>query len=170
VPQGILSSILATLVWVVALNAFMHVRPAEKRFTAMLTAFLLSLPLVALIFLCLPRGATESRLMGLIHAYVCHLLLFCFYGECFYYVERSVTLRFFVELLRRSGAAADIEKIRREYGPGDMIGARLRVLLQYGYIEETAGRWRLKNSGLRLARLVRAALRLYGAQPPQDRC
>lgn len=108
--------------------------------------------------------------MGLTHAYICHLLLFFFYGECFYYVERSVTLRFFVELLRRPGASANIEVIRREYGPDDMIRARLQVLVQYGYVEEEQGRWHLKAKGLWMARLVKTGLWLYGAPPPQDRC
>jgi len=72
---GIVTSIVVTLLWVSATNAFMHLRPAENRFRAMLVGYLLSLPVVFLTFGFLAwtavfaagRHGGESWALGLAH-------------------------------------------------------------------------------------------------------
>ena len=136
----------------------MRLRPVKGRLHAMTAAFLPGFPLgVLLVFLLHRMGGwpvnldgEESPLLAYILAPLLHLLLFFFFVECFYHIERSVTLRLLVELLEHPKGAATTEEIMREYSVDDMIRRRLADLLRNGWVRESDGRFQLTDKGRRL--------------------
>jgi hypothetical protein len=164
---------MVSALWISIQIIWMHVRPAENRFKAMLTGYLLSLPFVVAAYECINRATAipmpELWGIGLFFAYFLHLLIFFFYVEGFYHVERSVTLRFLVEILRRSPPGARLEDILTDYNPDVMISARLKTLAENNFIECRKGRWRLKPRGRRLARIMRLTAWIYQSVSQADR-
>ena len=170
--QGIITAVLVTLLWVLAQVLVMHIRPAGNRFKAMLAGYLASLPLVFVFSLWItpllaPSAAASAGGPPLFHACLSHLLLFFLYVECFYHIERSVTLRFLVEILQRRDPR--VEDIRGQYSISDMITARLDVLRQNGFAEERAGRWHLKAKARLLVTAMRFSVWLFQSAIQSER-
>jgi len=165
--QGIFVALLVSIAWIIVQNALMHWRPAENRFSAMLTGYVLSLPFVWITYRFLPArdAGIESPLLGLFHAYFFHLLVFLCYGECFYHVERSVTLRLLVELLGHNS----LQAIQSRYNVEGMIRERLEVLRDRGFVEPVDDSWRLRSKGAVLARVTVILSRLSGVALQHER-
>lgn len=171
--NGLLAAIIVSAVWIVLQNLLMHFRPAENRFGAMLTGYLLSLPAVYLVYqwlLSRPTPSTDEAYgLGLFHAYLFHLLLYFCYGECFYHVERSVTLRFFVEILQRGDRGAKIEAIQQDYSIDEMVRQRLEVMRDHQFLAGGHDGWRLRLKGAVLARLQMLGSRFFQFKGQHER-
>ncbi len=172
---GVLTALLATALWMGAQIGWMHVRPAENRIRSMTMGYVFSLPLVGLGYAWLPWPAAigpgageESWWVGFIHAYVWHLLLFLCYCECFYHVERAVSLRFLIELLRHP-AGVSVEEIRGRYNVRDMISTRLEVLREHHFVECRDGLWRLQPKGLFFARAMQLSAWIFQSEAQYER-
>ncbi len=177
VLRGIMAATLVSLLWILLQNLLMFAHPAENRFRAMWIGFLISLPFVYAAyrwFLQLPfppgsPSAMESPRLGLIHAYFFQLLLFFFYAECFYHIERSVTVRLLVELLQHDPAGAPLQGLQGRYPVESMIGQRLEVLRDRGFVVLREGAWRLTLKGAMLARITVIIAWLYQAEGQHER-
>ena len=175
--QGIIVAVVVSLVWIVLQNLLMHWRPSENRFRAIVVGYLLSLPFVYVTYRWMPAltssaaAATnlESPSLGLFHAYFFHLLLFLCYGECFYHVERSVTVRLLVELFQQREETAPLQTIQGRYPVEGMIQERLQVLEDRGVIERRGDSWHLRFKGTALARLTVAAAWLFQFKGQHER-
>ena len=175
--RGLVIAVGVTAIWVFLQNLLMHFWPANNRFRAMVGGYMLSLPLVSLGYYWLPEVPglstqfmpSEAWSLGLIHAHLAHLLLFFLYGEFFYYVERSVTLRLFVELLKFGEAGASLHEIQHRYNVDEMVQRRLDVLCERGFIEKNTEGWCLKNKGKYLARLAAAGSWLFQFKGQHER-
>lgn len=175
--HGIIIAAVVSVVWIFLQNLLMHARPAKNRFRSMLSGYLLSLPVVFIAYRWLPPFSaciaesmtTESPVMGVFHAYFFHLLVFFCYAECFYHVERSVTLRLLVELLQHGNEGVQLQAIQARYSVGDMIRQRLEVLRDRGFLERQGDGWRLRPKGLLLARATAALSRLFQAPMQHER-
>lgn len=171
--RGLLTAVIVTTIWITIQILWMHVKPAKNRFKAMLLGYVLSLPFVIAAYEWLPGAAAiplhEPWGIGLFFAYFLHLLLFFLYVECFYHVERSVTLRFLVEILQRSPPGAGMDEILAEYNVDNMIRTRLVVLEENNFIERREGTWRLKPKGARLAKIMRVTAWIYQSASQADR-
>ena len=164
--HGLFAALIVSAAWILAQNLLMHLRPAENRFKAMVVGYLGSLPFVYATYRWLPVcPSQESLAMGLFHAYFFHLLLFFCYGECFYHVERSVTLRLLVELLEHHS----VKNIQCHYNIDTMIRERLEVLRDRGFVEKRESLWRLCFKGLALARFTVAIAWLFRIKPQHER-
>ena len=156
--HGLLTALVSTILWVVAQNLWMHIRPNPRRVQAILTGYILSLPLVYCVYRWMPvlleTFPHEALAMGWVHAYLLHFLLFAFYGECFFHVERSVTLRLLVEILHAGPQGAGLEVLRSQYPVGQMVAQRLEVLRKNGFLREENGRWQLQRKAKLLARFA----------------
>lgn len=177
VLRGILAAFVVSLIWIVLQNLLMFARPAENRFRAMLIGYLFSLPFVYVVcqwFLHLPfppgsPSAMESPRLGIIHAYFLHLLLFFFYAQCFYHVERSVTLRLLVELLQHEHEGIALQRLQDRYPVEEMIQQRLEVLRDRGFLELRDEALHLSLKGAALARITVLLLWLYQAEGQHER-
>jgi hypothetical protein len=175
--HGIMVAFAVGLLWILVQNLLMHVRPAENRFRAMVIGYLLSLPLVCVGYQWVPPitvGIKEAMQvqepgLGLFHAYFFHLLLFLFYAECFYHVERSVTLRLLVELLKSGTDGASLQAIQGQYSLQEMIQQRLEILREHGFIEERQGSWHLHVKGAVFARIAVACSWLFQFKGQHER-
>jgi hypothetical protein len=156
--HGLCVALIVTGGWILLQNLLMHFRPAENRMLTMISGYLLSLPFVFVLYRWMPpvsgTAEPESFSMGLINAYVLHMLLFGQYGACFYHVERSVTIRFLVELLKYGDRGAAMDTIQSQYSLEEMIQQRMEVMRDRGLVEFRDGYWHLLPKGLLLARIA----------------
>jgi hypothetical protein len=173
--RGLLTAVAVSLAWILLHLLAMHVRPARNRFNAMLAAYLLSLPLVVLVYrwLSLPTDATTADPghfgLGLFHAYMLHLLLFFQYVEFFYHAERSVTLRFLVTVLQAPNRTAHPADIQQEYSLEDMITRRLADLEQNRFIEKRDGRWHDRAKGMLVTLVTIVLIWFFRSKPQSER-
>jgi hypothetical protein len=155
----------------------MRVRPTKNRLGAMTAAFLPGFPLALLAVFVMHRcggwpalmDGNEDPLLAYVLVLILHLLLYFLFVECFYHVERSVTLRLLVELDEHPRGAATTAEIMRDYSVDDMIRRRLDDLVRNRWAEEIGGRFRLTEKGRRLARLMRASNWVYQSKPQNER-
>ena len=159
--QGVLAGAAVSLAWIFLQIAWMHVRPAANRIGAMFVGYIASLPFV---FISAPHTA-----MGLFHAYLFHLLLFFFYVQCFYHVERSVSLRMLIELLRAGPEGLPLETLGSRYSVAEMVEQRLLVLRDKGFLERRDDTWRLRLKGLWLARAAATMSWIFQAKGQHER-
>lgn len=175
--QGVLAAVVVSLVWIILQNLLMFVRPVENRFRAMLTGYVLSLPFVfpayrwLLLLGCIDSAGvgTESPYLGPFHAYFFHLLIFFCYAECFYHVERSVSLRLLVELLKQGVRGAPLQEIQGRYPVEGMIQQRLEILRDRGFVELRSDSWHLRLKGEMLARVTVAIAWLFQSRGQHER-
>lgn len=175
--SGIISAVIASIIWVSLQVLIMRFRPARRRFNAMLRGYLCSLPLVALIYVllspCLPGGRGSSGgepvWLGWFHAYLFHLLLYFQYVHFFYHVERSVTLRILVEMLKSQGNVMSRDDINSRYPLEEMISRRLDVMAENGFVEKRDGAYHNTAKGDLFARLVALVSRAFGSVTQKDR-
>jgi hypothetical protein len=157
--HGLIVAVVVSLGWILLQNLLMHVRPSENRMLAMVTGYLMSLPFVFVLYRWMPMvggtmGHSESFAMGLVNAYFLHMMLFFQYGNCFYHVERSVTIRFLVELLKHGDRGAAMDTIQTQYSLDEMIQQRMEVMRDRGLVELRGKTWYLRPKGLLLARIA----------------
>ena len=95
-------------------------------------------------------------------------MFFC-YVECFYHIERSVSLRLMVELLKQGDAGAPLEEIQGRYPVEGMIQERLEVLRDRGFIELRNDCWHLCFKGQLLARVTVSVSWLFQAKGQHER-
>jgi len=175
--RGVCAAVITTAVWISIQILAMHIRPAENRFKTMLAGYLLSIPLVAAAYLLIPwpavvaeQVAGEAAWLGWLHAYLCHLLCFFLYIECFYHVERSVTLRFLGELYQARDRPANLEDITSEkYSLQDMIERRLMLMKENGFIREDGGTFANTKKGNGYARVMAVSAWLFGSKSQKER-
>ena len=169
--RGIVAAGLVSVVWIVLQNVWMLYRPAEARLTAMGRGFALSLPLLFAVERILPVEVpeAESPFLGPLQAIILHTLIFFCYAECFYHVERSVTLRLLIELLPYQASGATVDDIRSGYSQDDMVARRLTVLERSGFVQQRGKMWELTRMGLAYATVVEALSWLFQSQPQSDR-
>ena len=171
--HGILTALVSTLFWVVIQNLWMHIRPHPQRFQAIVGGYVFSLPLVYFAYRWMPvwfeASPEEAPALGWVHAYLLHFLLFAFYGECFFHVERSVTLRLLVEILHAGPKGVDLESLRSQYPVGQMVAQRLEVLRKNGFVCQESGRWRLREKARFLARFAALGNWLLRASAQNER-
>jgi len=174
--RGLFIAVATTVLWVSAQLFLAHAFPTPKRFRAMALGFFLSLPLVYVgyRYLHLPGGLDhsvehEAWVIGLINAHLLHLLLFFFYVECFYHVERSVTLRLLLEILRGNPEGVKVEDLQDQYPLRQMIRRRLRTLRANGYVEEREGRWHNRPKGALFALTMAASAWVFQSKSQKER-
>lgn len=168
--RGVFVAVVVTFAWISCQIAIMHIRPASNRFKAMLSGYLASLPLVVILVFLLPalEATGDTRAQALFNALALHLLLFLFYVEMFYHVERSVTLRILVELLE-SGEEVDLKSLQDAYSLDDMIERRLEDMARNKFIDETNGRWRNRFKGNLAADVMSISSWVFRSKSQKDR-
>lgn len=174
---AIVASGIVFLICVTAHLVAMRLKPSTNRLRAMTAAFLPGFPLaVFAVFVLHKAGAWPATIDGHEHpmlAYilvlVLHLLLYFFFVECFYHVERSVTLRLLIELHEHPEGTATTAEIMRNYSVDDMIRRRLDDLVHSRWLEESGGRYRLTAKGRRLAQLMSMSIWVYQSKPQNER-
>lgn len=174
---GVIAALLATLAWVAAHLAHMHLRPTRSRLSAMFRAFLASLPLVVLITLLILRQPHwHDALAGVEHpalAYGMGLLLevlffFCFV-ECFYHVERAVTLRMVIEIMDHPDGPPTLDDLVAAYPVDDMIRRRLQDLQRNGFLVRKGDGWNLTGKGRVFAAVMQVSNAIFNSKPQNER-
>jgi hypothetical protein len=177
VLAGVTIAVIVSVLWIGAQIYLAHLQPPRSRFKAMLAGYLASLPLVLGFYWLLPASfpnlwawliGAEHPLSALLHAFVSHLLIFFLYVECFYHVERSVTLRLLIEIGEHPGGET-AEAISADYNVDGMIVQRIEALNANGYTEQSGDRIRLLPRGRRFAAGARAFCWLFQSKMQDER-
>jgi hypothetical protein len=153
----------------------MHTSPSPKRLRSMTVSYLLFVPLtVPILRVCrnhwLPLSCGENEWVGVVHAVLFGLLFFLLFVECFYHIERSVTLRLLVEILaRETGAPVSLRDIQAEYSVEDMVARRLELLRSRKFVAHGPAGWYLCRKGVLFAQAMRASCRLFQSQTQDER-
>jgi hypothetical protein len=174
---GVIAALAATLCWVILHVAAMHIRPAPRRMPAMTRAFLWALPLVpALVFAIWRQPDWREALAGVEHpaaAYgmgiLLHVLFYFCFVECFYHVERAVTLRMVIEILEHPGGPPTVEALLNTYPVDDMVRRRLDGMRDAGFVRENNGRWSLSAKGRLFASAMRISSIIFNSKPQYER-
>lgn len=167
--RGLIAALAVSAGWMLIHLLLMQCRPAENRFKAMTLCWLASLPAVPLLYALLPAQPGESFWMGLFLSGFFNLLLYFLFVECFYHIERAVTLRIMIEILKNAKGRTTIESIRKQYDVDGMIRRRLEVLQERQFIEQKDGAWRLKSKGRLFARTMQFSCWLFQCKGQKDR-
>ena len=175
---GIVIGLAVSAIWIGGQIVLARILGVSSYFRAMLTGYIFSLPIVYLLWRYLPGASwtawtalagVEHPDHALLHAYVAHLLVFFLYVECFYHVERSVTLRLLIEILGHSNSNPTVEEITRNYKVTDMIAERLAALVENNYLEKSGNRFRLLAKGRWFATGVRLFCWIYQSKTQDER-
>lgn len=174
---GLIAALLATLLWITLHLIAMHRRPTPRRFPAMSRAALLAFPLVpALIFIILHQPEWREALAGVEHpaaAYgmgiLLHILFYFCFVECFYHVERAVTLRMVIELFEEPEKAMPLNAMLAHYPVDDMIRRRLEGLQESGFIRHIDGIWHLTPKGRFFASAMKISSAIFHSRPQNER-
>jgi hypothetical protein len=169
--KGLLLSVAITAVWGVAVIARLHQRTPQRIFRMMVSAFIPTIPVYGVLYWVTPPGlgVLPARLtltpvaLGFWNGLLFHLLFFLTIVQCFYHVNRSITLRLLTEFERASGHFLTVAELSKVYGLDQMIQNRVEAMAQNHFIEHRGGRYYLARKGqvfARIALLARAALKL----------
>jgi hypothetical protein len=175
VAAGILTAVILTIAWITTHLVWMHVRPARNRLRAMTLTYLAALPFTVPLLgqiasKWLPAGHGENAGVGLIHAFLLGLLLYLLFVECFYHVERSVTLRLLVEIMQRQEhGPVTLRDVQADYTIDDMVARRLALLRDRGFVESTHEGWTLVAKGLVLTQIMRMSCWLFQSKTQDER-
>jgi hypothetical protein len=169
---ALISSFFVTLLWITMHLLLVHQKPCKRRLKAMTFAFLWSLPVLflSLFFLqqetaiVLKLNGHENHSLAYGYAFLLHLLFFLFFVECFYHLERSVTLRILIEI-DQTPTPTKIEEIEKNYSVDDMISRRLDDMLTHGWLYQKNDRWILSPKALFLAKAMRFSCWLFQSKP-----
>ncbi|HWB58598.1 MAG TPA: hypothetical protein VG733_03860 [Chthoniobacteraceae bacterium] len=172
---AVIASFSVTALWIAAHLVAMHMRPAKGRMGAMFKAWLLSLPVLVIVLLLLNNievfrvalNGHESGLLSWFLAAVLHLLLFFLFVECFYHVERSVTLRLLVEI--QIAGHPSIETIMKDYSVDDMILRRIEAMERSGFITKSGEGWVLLPKGAAYAKIMGLSCWIFQSKTQDER-
>lgn len=171
--SGILTALLTTCCWILLQTGWMHIRPAKNRMGAMLAGYVLSIPFIYPAFRLIAhllQATPEKTALGLVYAFGFSLLLFLGYVECFYHVERAVTIRLLIEIQRRSKTAScAMQDILAEYNINQMIHRRMEILRENNFIELTDNSWRLKPKGQLFCALMAFSCWVFQSKTQDER-
>jgi hypothetical protein len=175
---GIVIAVLVSAIWIAGQIILRRAIGSNNHFKAMAIGYVVSLLLVYFAWHYFPAVfpglwaglvGNEHPTHSLWHAYVGDTLIFFLYAECFYHVERSVTLRLMIEILTFPGGRPTTNEISKHYSLNDMIAERLAVLVAHGYITKSGDRFSLLSKGRRFATGVRLFCWIYRSKTQDER-
>lgn len=174
---AIISSFAVTLLWIIGHLVTMQFRPAAGRMGAMARAWLASLPVLLIVLVALNRmdklvialNGQEHPLISYFYALLLHVLLFFLFVECFYHIERSVTLRLLVEIDAAATAKPTVGSLMKDYSVDDMITRRLDAMEQSRFIKRAGDKWVLASKGQSFARIMRLSCWIFQSKPQNER-
>lgn len=177
-PGGGLVAMVVSTLWIVMQICLTRFGAGKSGFKSMLAGYIISLPFVYAAYWVLPLAfpnawiwlvGLEHPLGILFHAYLGHLLIFFLYVECFYHIERSVTLRLLIEIRGHPGVEPTSGEISANYNVDEMIAQRLAVLEMNRYLERSGERFCLLPRGRRFAAGVRFFSWLFRSKTQDER-
>ena len=174
---AIIASFFTFVLWIAAHLVAMHINPAKGRMSAMMKAWLISLPVLLVVLAILNHSdrlvaalnGQESALISWFYAFLLHLLLFFLFVECFYHIERSVTLRLLVEIQAAPGTGPSIAVIMKDYSVDDMIRRRLDDMERSGFVRKTGNGWILSPKGETLAKIMSFSCWIFQSKAQNER-
>lgn len=138
-----------------------------QRWRAMKIIFFIFLPIVAgsgfyvSAHSALPERGWPVAIATLLIIWLIHVG----YLTAYAFIDRSITLRTFIEIESFGGKPATFKEIESRYNPVDAFERRLTILIESGFLEETNGHLVLTMKGRKTGRLIRFLKEIYRAGP-----
>lgn len=163
--RGLLLSTAVAVGWIFLVLLVIHLRRPARVFFVMTALFLPALPVfLALYFrtsLFVQSSVTLSPIPGAINGCVMLWLYYCTWIEAYYFIDRPVTFRILVELVRSPGGTLTLAQMKSFYSLEEMIDHRLKSMILNGYLTETDGRYSLTAKGRTFAAVFRTIRGIY---------
>lgn len=146
--------------WVCAQLVVFHVTHPRQLFRTLTLLFVLSLPVYIACYLLtpptlgfLPRELAQSPLLlGLLNGLILHHLLYVTYVAFFYYIDRPLTLRILIALLKDPQRKWTLSELQTVYQLTHMIQRRLEAMEAGRLVVEREGRYFLTPKGRRIGK------------------
>lgn len=153
--KGYLLSACLVIFWIITQITVFHIVQPKKKFWTLTLLFMGTFPFYALFyfwippnFFFLPPSLSQTPLwVGFANGLILHILLYGTYVECFYYVDRPLTLRMLVEVLQAPGHTLTLHELQTRYSFREMIRSRLEAMVHNGYLLAEAQGYRLTSKG-----------------------
>lgn len=153
--KGYLLSTGLIIFWILAQITVYHIFQPKKKFWTMTLLFIGTLPFYAFFYFFtpsdvffLPSSLSQTPvLLGFLNGFILHVLLYGTFVECFYYVDRPLTLRMLVEVLQAPGRTLTLSELQTRYSFREMIRSRLEVMVHNRYLSEQRQIYSLTTKG-----------------------
>ena len=89
--------------------------------------------------------------------------------ECFYHIERSVTLRLLVEIRANAQTAPTLTGLMKDYSVDDMIKRRLDDMARSGFVTRAGDKWVLSAKASTLAKVMALSCWIFQSKPQNER-
>jgi hypothetical protein len=116
--------------------AIFHFAKPERKFRSMLLTFLFFAAVYAAVLVTLPEKAVlcadrfvPEEISGLALSVYLHFFLWYFYFHSLIVADRSISIRMLVEILKRHGAGASPDDIKRSYSLEEKFRDEIRDML-----------------------------------------
>ena len=167
--KGYLLSLGLILIWVMTQITVFQIRRPTRKFLCFTLLYFLTLPAYVVLYFATPPDlgflppalAQTPVLTGFFNGLLVHLLLYCTYGEFFFYVDRPLTLQMLVEFLKQPDGTLTALELSKRYSMERMIRERLASMVHNRYLVKEGDRFRLTPKGEcfgRIFTLIRAIL------------
>lgn len=161
--RGMILAFLTVGGWVFLQPLVLRLVPPRRHFRAILFLYAASFTAYLLLYW---NFAESFRILDLLpNGALLHLLLFCTTMQCYYYVDRPITLRILVELSKRPGERLFLKELQSLYSVPFMVAKRLEILSDSAYITRRDEKWFLTRKGIFFARIFRLGGRVLGTRP-----
>ncbi len=151
-------------------SVFRFLRP-EKRWGATRGLFLIVLPLVLIVTAWVswrafnsPGGFPTSPVVDVFACFTVLALLHLGYLTFYAFIDRSITLRTFIEI-KNADEPLTFQDLAKRYDTEAAYLRRLEILWQSGYLAKTGGSYELTSKGVFVGNLIRRLKSLYKLGP-----
>lgn len=106
-----------------------------------------------------------SKVLNFVTGFMLYVFLFMSYGEFYFIIDRSLSLRVMVELERHPEKRVSFEELKNVYSPDEIYRRRFRHMVESGCIVEEAGYYRNTTKGRCLANLFGISKKILNVWP-----
>ncbi len=141
----------------------------KKRFAALVSIFCSILPVYALLYFLIPMDAIVimpadptltpgvvigiSKIFNFLTGVLIYLLLFFGYCQFYFIIDRSISVRVMIELIKSKDKKLTLEQIKKIYSPDYIFIRRLQHMIDTKYIIEDSGFYKNLLKGRIIAKL-----------------
>ena len=153
--KGYILAIALTLIWIVLQIIVFHAFKPQKRFAVMTLLFIVTIPFYFIFDMATPENlyflpaslSATPDFLGLANGFILYVLLYGTYVECFYYIDRPLTLRMLIEFLDAPGGTLTLAELQKRYSFREMIQTRLESMVANGYLVHGTRTFQLTSKG-----------------------
>jgi len=156
--KGALISFFLVVAWTLVQMVVFRLTATRQLFRTVTLLYLLTIPAYVACYVItpdtlgvLPQDLDQgSSPLGLLNGLLLYLIWYPTYISCFYYVERPLTLRLLIALLKAPKEVLTLSEMKAVYNLPYLIERRLEAMKDGGFVTKREGRYFLTPKGERM--------------------